>query len=139
MNGKPNPRAKVFRLLLVGSLGIAASAALDVARAQNVAGVWDCELPAPTPWGMCRGRTILMPDGTFSRANQCGNLMAGDEGNYKAGEGYVHYDIAKCWPTEYHGKTMHCLKSETVYFRWVDADTLQTQDGVECHRSRYPF
>lgn len=136
MNRKSRHRVRIFRWLFVGFLGITANAMLDVAYAQSVVGIWDCQTLSPTPFGRCWGQTILMANGTFTRSNQCGNLMAGDEGTYKAGEGYIHYNINKCWPTEYHGRTMHCLTSETAYFEWVDANTLRTQNGVECHRSR---
>lgn len=136
MNRKPRYCVKVFSLLFMGSMGITANTMLNVAYAQNIVGIWDCQSLSPTPFGMCRGQTILMANGNFSRSNQCGNLMAGDEGTYKAGDGYIHYNIGNCWPTTYHGSTMHCLKSETVYFQWVDANTVRTQDGTECHRSR---
>jgi len=135
MNRKPNHCIRVCCWLFVGSMGIAANALVNVAQAQSVVGIWECRSLSPTPFGMCQGQTILKPNGTFSRLNRCGTLMAGDEGTYKAGEGYVHYDIKNCWPTEYHGKPMHCLKSETFYFQWVDANTVRGE-GSECRRSR---
>jgi hypothetical protein len=120
---------------LIFVVGIAASQMLDVAHAQSLAGIWQCRTLAPTPWGMCQGKTILMRDGTFSRSTQCGALKNGDKGTYTAGDGYIHYKIEDCWPKEYQGKPMHCLKSETFYFQWVNPDTVRGQ-AVECFRSR---
>jgi len=135
MKTRQNTPKVVFALIFLGFIGTMSNAICDEAQAQNIVGTWQCRSMSPTPLGICQGQTILKPDGTFLRSNRCGDLMAGDEGTYTTGQGYIHYNIKNCYPKTYHGKPMRCLESETFYFQWVNKDTVRGQD-VECFRSR---
>lgn len=76
MNTKLNRCVKGFCWLFIGSVGIAANAALNAAHAQRVGGLG--EQPGPT---------LLMAQGT----HPYGGLLADDEGTDKIGGDYSYY------------------------------------------------
>jgi hypothetical protein len=98
------------------------------AHAQNLLGVWRSQVS--TALGTGASETILMPNGKFSKTFRCGNLITWDTGTYSVGEGYIHFEITDHEPKVYNGKRMTWVKSETVFFKFVDQDRIQCHDRI---------
>ncbi len=132
--------AMLFTLLLAGCALVLAVGEHDILHAQSLVGVWECP-GVPTPWGPAYGKTILMPDGTFTKTAKCGDMQTWDKGTYTVGKGYVHYKILDHEPKVYKGKPMSWFKEETTFYKFVGPDRIlcgSSMDGlhVECYRAR---
>jgi hypothetical protein len=127
-------------MLMVGGVLLLPVGTGDLLYAQSVVGTWECP-NVMTPWGLAHGKTILMPDGTFTKTVRCGEMMTWDKGTYTTGTGYIHYKIQDHEPKIYKGQQMHWPKEETSYFEFAGSDRIvsSNRDGgarVECYRVR---
>jgi len=127
-------------VLVVGWVLVLPVGESGLLHAQSVVGVWECP-NVPTPWGPAHGKTILMPDGTFTKTVRCGEMLTWDKGTYTVGKGYVHYKIHDHEPKAYKGKQMHWIKEETSFFEFVGPDRIVSGNRgggvrVECYRVR---
>jgi hypothetical protein len=130
----------IFVAFLVGCCVVMAVGKNDVLQAENVVGVWHCPR-VQTPWGPADGKTILMPDRTFTKTVKCGDMFTWDKGTYTVGKGYIHYKIEDHEPKMYKGKPMSWIKEETVFFQFVGPDRILCGNPtdparVECFRGR---
>jgi hypothetical protein len=96
--------------------------------AASLVGIWRSQVP--TPFGMALGELILKPDGSFSKTFRAGELLTWDVGSYTVGPGYIHLTITDHEPKFYQGKPMNWLTSETIFFRFVNPDSLICEDRI---------
>lgn len=115
---------------LAAVLMSAPAAADDAAR---LVGTWRCNT---TFDGFAAvDETVLMQGGAFSNLlrNQVG-FMARHWGTYAVGDGVLRYVYEGHEPTRFCGplgcQDLHLPDAETVLFRFVDDDTLQTAPSV---------
>ncbi len=121
---------KTACLLIVFFLAvcIAAPDRLAANPAGSLVGIWRSQVP--TPYGLALGELILKPDGSFSKTFRAGELLTWDVGRYTVGQGYIHFTIEDHEPKLYQGKPMHWLTSETIFFQFVNPDSLICEDRI---------
>ena len=97
-------------------------------NAESLVGTWQSQIQ--TPFGLGYGKTILMPDGTFTKTFRAGRMFTWDVGKYTVGRDYLHFTIEDHEPKVYMGQPMHWVKSETIFFRFIGSDRLSCEDRV---------
>jgi hypothetical protein len=96
--------------------------------AGSLVGVWVSQ--TPTPWGLSYTRTILMPDGTFTKTAKAGHMFTWDTGVYTLGPDFIHFIIQDHEPKFYLGQPMRWVTSETVFFRFLGPDSISCEDRI---------
>ena len=97
-------------------------------NAESLVGTWQSQIQ--TPFGIGYGKTVLMPDGTFTKTFRAGQMFTWDVGKYTVGRDYIHFTIEDHEPKVYMGKPMNWVKSETIFFRFIGSDRLSCEDRV---------
>jgi hypothetical protein len=97
-------------------------------QARSLVGVWQSQVQ--TPYGMSYGRTILMPDGTFTKTFRLGQMITWDTGKYTVGQNYIHFTIEDHEPKKYMGKKMNWVKSETIFFKFLGPNKISCEDRI---------
>jgi hypothetical protein len=119
----------MIMIVLVGTLSLWPGKVFDqIAIAQSVVGTWQSQVK--TPHGILYMKTLLMPNGQFSKTSRLNSLSTLDTGTYQVGSGYIHFTITDHEPKVYKGTPMTWVKSETTFFRFVGQDRIQCNDRI---------
>lgn len=103
-------------------------------QVRTLVGVWEGQQVNPVLGLATYVQTVLQPGGSYTFMAQAGNLLTRHWGKYDVGQGFIRFNLEGGKPKEWCGP-LGCQEivwpeEETIFFQWLDANTIQTHNGL---------